>query len=231
MLVEVIATNLQEAVLAEKFGADRIELIHAFTDGGLSPALELSREVCNVLKIPVNIMVRPHGKGFIYGQDEMLTISREIDFLASKTKAASIVFGSLDIYQRVNYSQLESVLRLLESAKLGLTFHRAIDVAENVEESFRELQNYANTSLKRVLSSGGRATALFGIDQLTRMQAMIKPNGVKLLAGSGINPDNAVELITKTKVQEIHIGTGLRVNDILNQNLFQRLEVNLRQSN
>lgn len=227
MLIEVIATNLEEALLAEKFGADRIELIHAFTDGGLSPLLELSRDVCEALTIPVNVMVRPHAKSFVYSSQDMLEISREIDFLISNTQASTVVFGSLNLANRVNYTQLEFILRLLESTDLGLTFHRAIDVADNVEEAFLELQNYAGTALQRVLSSGGEATAQLGFEHLAAMQAMVKLNGVKLLAGSGVNPANAADLIAKTKVTEIHLGAGLRVNNILEQDLFQQLKISV----
>lgn len=227
MLIEVIATNLEEALLAEKFGADRIELIHAFTDGGLSPALELSREVCDALAIPVSVMVRPHAKSFVYSPQDMLEINREIDFLVNNTQASAVVFGSLNVANRIDYTQLESILHLLESTVLGLTFHRAIDVAYNVEEAFLELQNYTETALQRVLSSGGKATAQLGYEHLAAMQDMIRPNGVKLLAGSGINPNNAADLIAKTKVKEIHLGTGLRINNKLEESLFQSLRNNL----
>jgi copper homeostasis protein len=229
MLVEVIATNLEEALLAEKFGAHRVELIHAFTDGGLSPCLELSREVCEALTIPVNVMVRPHGENFIYDQNDMYKINSEIDYLASKTKASAIVFGALNLANSIDYRQLESVLGLLDSSHLGLTFHRAIDVANDVVGEFMELQNYAGTSLQRVLSSGGADTALNGISNLASMQRLIKPSGggVKLLAGSGVKPINVIELLLKTQVEEIHLGTGLRVNNKLNDELFQQLFKNL----
>ena len=229
MLVEVIATNLEEALLAEKFGAHRVELIHAFTDGGLSPCLELSREVCEALTIPVNVMVRPHGENFIYDQNDMYKINSEIDYLASKTKASAIVFGALNLANSIDYRQLESVLGLLDSSHLGLTFHRAIDVANDVVGEFMELQNYAGTSLQRVLSSGGADTALNGISNLASMQRLIKHSGggVKLLAGSGVKPINVVELLLKTQVKEIHLGTGLRVYNKLNNELFQQLFKNL----
>ena len=229
MLVEVIATNLEEALLAEKFGAHRVELIHAFTDGGLSPCLELSREVCEALTIPVNVMVRPHGENFIYDQNDMYTVNSEIDYLASKTKASAIVFGALNLANSIDYRQLELVLGLLDSSHLGLTFHRAIDVANDVVGEFMELQNYAGTSLQRVLSSGGADTALNGISNLASMQRLIKHSGggVKLLAGSGVKPINVIELLLKTQVEEIHLGTGLRVNNKLNDELFQQLFKNL----
>ncbi len=229
MLVEVIATNLEEALLAEKFGAHRVELIHAFTDGGLSPCLELSREVCEALTIPVNVMVRPHGKNFIYDSKDLYQINFEIDYLASKTKASAIVFGALNLANSIDYRQLELVLGLLDSSHLGLTFHRAIDVANDVVGEFMELQNYAGTSLQRVLSSGGADTALNGISNLASMQRLIKPSRgrVKLLAGSGIKPINVVELLLKTEVEEIHLGTGLRVNNKLNNELFQQLFKNI----
>jgi copper homeostasis protein len=55
MLLEVIVTNVQEAILAQEYGADRLELIHAFTVGGLSPDKNLAQEVCSAVTIPINV--------------------------------------------------------------------------------------------------------------------------------------------------------------------------------
>lgn len=224
MLIEIIATNLDEAINAERYGADRLELIHDFELGGLSPQLELAREVCAAVNIPVNVMVRPHGENFIYTSQHMTTILHEIDYLLSNTKVSSIVFGSLTENNVINIKQLEEVIRLLENSAVGLTFHRAIDVSHDVVAAYQELQNYA-PHLTRVLSSGGKQSAPKGAAQLAIMQQ--DSRGVILLAGAGITPDNAADLVRATKVSEIHLGTGVRTNGKLDQSKFEILKNNL----
>lgn len=224
MLIEIIATNLEEAICAEQYGADRLELIHDFELGGLSPQLELAREVCTAVKIPVNVMVRPHGESFIYTPQDMSTILHEIDYLLSNTKISSIVFGSLTEDNVINLRQLESVIKLLENTGVGLTFHRAIDVSRDVVAAYQELQNYT-PHLTRVLSSGGKDSAIDGSEQLAMMQQ--NSRGIILLAGAGITPDNAANLVHTTKVNEIHLGTGVRTNGKLDQSKFETLRNNL----
>lgn len=229
MLIEVIVTNVKEAKLAEQYGADRLELIHAFESGGLSPALNLSKEVCLAVNIPVNVMVRPHSQGFVYADKTMQFIFAEIDYVAEYTKANAIVFGSLTSKGNINLKQLESVIKRLEHTRLGLTFHRAIDVSNDVIKSFIELQNY-KTSISHVLTSGGKDTALAGADYISQMQHIAGKNGVKVLAGSGINPGNAHEIIAKTRVNEIHFGTGLRkATGELDPDLFDKLKISISQ--
>ena len=211
IIVEIIVTNVDEAIEAQKLGANRLELIHAFSDGGLSPELTTTREVCSVVDIPVSVMVRPHAKNFVYDKNDMKQIQHEIDWIASQTRAANIVFGSLTPARTIAFKQLEDILAQISLTKhLGLTYHRAIDEAIDTVGAFNELQSYINTPLKRVLSSGGKATAFEGVNQLRRMQGDIKSNGVKLLIGSGVTPVNAAQLIHLTGVDEIHLGTGVR---------------------
>src|SRR5690625_5318990 len=86
MLLEVIATNLNDAINIEKYGGDRIELAVNMEEGGLTPPIELTREVCEAVEIPVYVMVRPHGKSFIYDEEDKKTILNDIKQIA-KTKA------------------------------------------------------------------------------------------------------------------------------------------------
>jgi copper homeostasis protein len=154
----------------------------------------------------------------------MTTILHEIDYLLSNTKVSSIVFGSLTEDHAINLRQLESVIKLLENTGVGLTFHRAIDVSRDAVAAYQELQNYA-PHLTRVLSSGGKDSAIDGSKQLATMQQNSRV--VILLAGAGITPDNAADLVHATKVSEIHLGTGVRSNGKLDQSKFAALKNNL----
>lgn len=81
ILLEVIGTTVQEVKEAALHGADRIELITAFSEGGLTPSLGLVEEAIASVSIPVNVMVRPHSRSFVYDADDRATIVRDIRLL------------------------------------------------------------------------------------------------------------------------------------------------------
>src|SRR2546421_13095154 len=58
IFLEVIAVSVDDALAAERGGARRIELISRFDLGGLTPPLELVRDVVNSVGIPVRVMLR-----------------------------------------------------------------------------------------------------------------------------------------------------------------------------
>ena len=65
MFIEIIATTLDQALQAEKFGADRIELVTAMLETGLTPSLGLIKQVKEKVNIPMVVMIRPHSKSFV----------------------------------------------------------------------------------------------------------------------------------------------------------------------
>lgn len=222
--IEVIVTSSEEAVLAEQYGATRLELIHDFDLGGLSPRPELVKEVCESVNVPVNVMVRPHGESFLFDGKDMLMVIKEIDYIAENTKANAIVFGTLMHDGSINFHQLESILKYIENTSLELTFHRAIDASNDVVANCNKLlSQYHQSKLNRILSSGGYDKAIEGVGKLVQMQKMCDEYGVNLLVGSGVSPSNASTLIQQIGCTEIHIGTGVRVSGILNEALFKSL--------
>ena len=59
VLLEVIATTVADARAAAQAGADRLELVTAMGEGGLTPGIGLVAAVVEAVAIPVNVMVRP----------------------------------------------------------------------------------------------------------------------------------------------------------------------------
>lgn len=220
MQVEVIVTSIKEAILAEQYGANRLELIHAFELGGLSPALELSKQVCNSVKIPVNIMLRPHGNSYIYNKNDTQQIMTELNYLKSKTKANAIVFGALTNNKAIDIKLLQDIINYKGSLKL--VFHRAIDETADIIKSYKQLLNYEE--IDTILTSGGKTTAKEGVNIINQMVELgNKFSFCKIMAGSSITPENAKDIITVTRVRQIHIGNGIRTNGVLDKNKFDQL--------
>lgn len=218
--IEIIVKNADEAKLAEQYSADVLELIHDFSEGGLSPTRPIAKIVCEAAGIPVYVMVRPHGKSFIYNEQDKQFILDEITYLRNETNAFGIVFGALMPDGHIDTDLLESVIAT--KGHLALTFHRAIDSSRDPIESYKTLLNYP--AIDRVLTSGGKDTAAEGAEILQQFVTLNNNRGyATVLAGSGINLDNALALIKQTSVTAIHIGTGVREAGLLDKAQLKKL--------
>ena len=72
LIFEACVESLDDAIAAEKRGANRIELCSALDQDGLTPSPELTLKCVQHLTIPVMAMVRPRGGNFVYAEDEIL---------------------------------------------------------------------------------------------------------------------------------------------------------------
>lgn len=70
IIFEACVDSIDSAILAEKAGADRIELCSDLDSGGLTPSYGLIRIVLERLSIPVNVLIRPRVGDFNYSTEE-----------------------------------------------------------------------------------------------------------------------------------------------------------------
>jgi copper homeostasis protein len=206
MLKEVCVETLQEAVLAEKLGANRIELCSDLHLDGLTPSFELMKQACSILKIPVMVMIRPRAGNFVYAEIEIRRMKSEID-LAKEAGAAGVVFGLLTPENKIDET---NTLVLVEYAHpLPVTFHKAIDVMENPVEGVSVLKEIGG--IKRVLTSGGKPTALEGQETIRKMIEVAGEQITVLVAGKVTN-QNVEEIQNLTGAIEFH---GRRIVGLL----------------
>ncbi|MGL4796716.1 MAG: copper homeostasis protein CutC, partial [Paraclostridium sp.] len=137
-MLEIIGMSVEDAIAIEKCGANRIELVSALTEGGLTPSFGLIEAVVNAVKIPVNVMIRHHAKSFVYSDEDIKIMVKDIQKV-KEIGANGVVFGMLDINNKIREDQL---ITLLEASKgLDVTYHRAIDETD-VVESIKILNRY-----------------------------------------------------------------------------------------
>lgn len=206
MLLEVIATSVADAKLAEANGAHRIELISGIREGGVTPSIGLIERVLGAVRIPVHVMVRPHANSFCYDEDDLQTMLADIRTIG-KLGAAGIVLGTLTAGREVDEPALK---RLLEAAEgLSVTFHRAFDEAADQEAALHVLGGYPQ--IRRILTSGGKPSALDAVEQIQKLDKLCKERSITLLAGSGLTVDTLASFVRDTGVSEVHMGTGVRL--------------------
>ncbi len=198
MLKEVCVETLQEAVLAEKLGANRIELCSDLHLDGLTPSFELMKQACSILKIPVMVMIRPRAGNFIYAEEEISRMKFEID-LAKEAGASGVVFGLLNPEKNIDET---NTLILAEYAHpLPVTFHKAIDEMENPVEGVSVLKKISG--IKRILTSGGKPTALEGLETIRKMIEVAGEQITILVAGKVLDT-NVIQIHKLTGAKELH---------------------------
>jgi len=215
-MLEIIASTVEEAVAAEQAGADRIELVSALSEGGLTPSYGLIRQVVSTVEIPVHVLVRPHSKSFVYSKSDEETIITDID-LIRELGAAGIVVGSLTADGRVDEGFLGRIIK--HKGELSLTFHRAIDSSRDILEAAEVLADFPEVD--RILTSGGQATALEGKETITRLIEAY-PDLI-ILPGSGITLENAETLLEATKASELHVGSAVLQEGVIQKERVEAL--------
>ncbi len=196
--LEIIVLNKEDAKSAQLAGADRLELVTDMSLGGISPNLDIVRSVVESVTIPVNVMVRVRGGNFTYNESEM---EQHLNYISElkQLPVNGIVFGSLNLENRVEIEQLESICDAI--GDLDLTFHRAIDEDVNC---FMENIKQLSGRVTNVLTSGGLQSP---IEENTHLLEEANTNQLQILCGGGINLSNYKQVIKATPNCDIHIGS------------------------
>jgi copper homeostasis protein len=209
MLIEICVDSLDSAVTAEKGGADRIELCSDLLEGGITPSYGLIQAVRSKVDIPIFVMIRPRGGDLYYSASEFDIMASDLR-VAKGLGADGVVFGLLTVDGRVD---VERTSRLVELAyPLQVTFHRAIDMAPDMEGACEDIVLSGAT---RILTSGGRQTAEQGGAQIARL-VQVAGDRIGVVAGSGVRADNVREIARITGAKEFHASLRKRIPSPVN---------------
>lgn len=188
-ILEIACFNLESAVIAEKSGADRIELCENYSQGGLTPSHELIKKVRALVEIPLHVIVRPKGGDFVYTDEEILKMERDILF-CKDNEVNGIVFGVLTKENQINVEVCKRLVSLAQP--LSVTFHRAIDECPDQDKAFKILEEIG---VNRVLTSGGKGNAIDNLENLKKLQAEYNRT-LMIMPGGSIRSANISGLIT-----------------------------------
>lgn len=192
VLVEAVCCSLDDALAAVDAGADRLELCSAIEVGGLTPSIGLFAQVRSRVGLPLMAMVRPRPGDFTYGAHEWTVMVEDAKRLI-EAGADGLVLGAL--------LGGEADPRIADLAMLHphtCTFHRAIDACLNPVLASRCAREMG---FARILSSGGRATAIEGAATIRAMAQEIS-----VLVCGGVREANVRSVVQATGSHEIHAG-------------------------
>lgn len=195
--VEVCAYSLESCINAELAGADRIELCAGPGEGGTTPSAGMVSLALEKVKIPIYMMIRPRGGDFVYTEEEIAVMYREID-IAKQLGVPGVVLGVLHPDGRVNTEVTKALVAY--AAPMGVTFHRAFDLTADPETALEEV---INTGAERILTSGLAASAPLALDLLKKLSTQAG-NRIEIMAGGGVSAASANALLD-AGVHAVHL--------------------------
>nr|WP_255414744.1 copper homeostasis protein CutC [Subtercola sp. Z020] len=214
--------DLDGALVAERAGAQRVELCADLGVGGTTPSRGLLEAVLRQTdSIGVQVMVRPRGGDFVYSPAEIDVMCLDLQQIAAAAAAADAAAGSaasgvadaaagdrvgvvLGALTADGTVDLDAMRRLISATgDLPVTFHKAFDATRDLAASYDAL---AELGVVRILSSGGRATAEQGAEALAQLVARsAASSGPRMLVGGGVRPGNVGALLEQTGATEVHL--------------------------
>ncbi len=204
--LEVCANSVTSALAAQLGGASRVELCENLHEGGTTPSygdILLAREQ---LHLKLYVLIRPRGGDFLYTDLEYKIMTKDIKHCID-AGCDGIVTGILNADGSIDKKRCAELLQMAKQAGLGVTFHRAFDLCN---DQFRALEDIIELGFERILTSGGKTTAMEGSRRIAEL--INKANGrVIIMPGSGINENNVMDLVHYTDVSEVHSSARKRV--------------------
>jgi len=198
ILLEICCGSIDDAIQAERGGADRVELCSALFLGGLTPSLGTIQEAMQRLSIPVMVMVRPRAGGFCYSDAEMKSMERDAE-AAVDNGADGVVFGILLESGEIDVARCRRLMRRI--GKRQSIFHRAFDVTP---DPFRALEQLIDLGVQRLLTSGQKNSAPEGADLIRRLRERADGR-IEILPGGGIQPYQVKSMVVETGCDQVHM--------------------------
>ena len=196
-LLEIAANSVASALAAQEGGAGRIELCASLGEGGLTPSYATIAIARERLLIPLYVLIRPRAGDFLYSDLELETMRRDVE-ACTRLGCDGVVIGALDADGNVALNACRELIHA--SRGLGVTFHRAFDLARDPALA---LEDVIALGCERVLTSGQRATATEGAAQIRTLVGHAG-NRITVMPGAGIDATNVVALRNATGATEFH---------------------------
>jgi len=215
-MFELCVDSVFSAQVGISMGVSSLELCSSLILGGLTPSLGLVAAVARriqrfqdshfadddaplesqkVGRPLLRVLVRPRAGDFVYTDDEIEVMLNDIRLLKGFL-VHGIVVGCLDASGNVDIGNTQRlVLCAREVGIREVTFHRAIDQANDLLAAVEVC--HCQLHIDRILSSGGQASAVQGVDMLGKMATLTRAYSMSLVAAAGIN-ESCAQLVLQT---------------------------------
>ena len=195
--IEIACFNFESALIAQKAGADRLELCADISVGGTTPTIEMIQQARKNLSIDLYVIIRPRGGNFVYSEAEFEQMKSEIETI-KKLGVNGFVFGILKDDNTINIEQNKALVDLAKP--FPCTFHRAFD---KVKKKKKALEDVISCGFSTILTSGTFPNVMEGKEVLKQLVIQAK-NRIEIIPGGGLRSTNISELNEMVKANWYH---------------------------
>jgi glucokinase len=207
VVVEICVDDLAGALVADRAGADRIELCADLLEGGTTPSAGLLRSVFRAVRhVGVQVIVRPRGGDFVHDEAELDVMCADLEAivaLAGECRTeVGVVLGVLTTASEID---VVAMRRLLAAAgPLPVTVHKAFDATPDLLRAYDVLRDLG---VRRVLTSGGPGTAAEGAEVLAELvrRSAASDAAPEVLVGGGVRAPGVRDLLDATGASSVHL--------------------------
>ena len=203
-LLEVIVQSVADAREAARGGADRLEVVRAIEDGGLTPPVTLVRDITAEVSLPLRVMVRENAGSSTHAGERLALRAAAAAF--ANARVDGLVIG----FAHAGNLELDKVEEVLEAApEVRVTFHRAFDQLRDPLSAIDAIARLAR--IDRVLTSGGEGSAAVRCERLRAFQERAGGR-LTIIAGGGLDEELLSSLVQIGLIREVHVGRAARVD-------------------
>ncbi len=184
--LEISVSNIEEAIIAEKGGADSLELAIKSERGGLTPSLIQISEILTQTKLPCYILIRPRLDSYNLTEEEFTQLLHLVE-IAKMIPVKGISIGLLKD-GKIDREKLDRVIAI--KGRLELVFNHAIDSVFNYETDLEYL--ISHDGVDWIQTTGSSETIIDGYKRILPYMDSIRN---KLIVGRAINLENIYELL------------------------------------
>jgi len=198
LIKEACIQSYDEALIAQKSGAHRIELCSQISLDGITPKKELIKKIISSIDIPIRVMIRPRSGNFDYSEDELKLMENDIAY-CKRLGIEGVVFGVLNKDYSINEASTKRLVKA--SLPLKVTFHKAIDISNDSLAAVKKLSQIKG--ITSILTSGRKKTAIEGAQVIKKMIAIAK-NDLTIIPAGKITFKNIIDIHHLINADEYH---------------------------
>jgi copper homeostasis protein len=197
VLVEAAVDSFDGAARAQAAPVQRIELCGPLHEGGTTPSAGLIARCAEKLLVSVNVLIRPRAGDFVYTDDEIEIMKRDIA-LAKEFGVDGFAFGALTPDGDVDAAHMAELIAV--ATPLRVVFHRAFDAVRDQDEA---LELLVSLQVNGVLTAGAAKTAEAGADRIRHLVERADRR-IRVIAAGGITRANVRQVVSATGASAVH---------------------------
>jgi copper homeostasis protein len=209
--LEVIACSVDDAVEAYRGGASRLEVTIRLDQAGLTPPLDMVKEIVRSVPLPVRVMLRDRPDFSLGGDKELENLMRKAAGFATLNvgaRAGGRVDGLVAGHIKEEHLDLGVLGKIVGTApNLRVTVHHAIEATRDPFQTLRALRKCPNVD--KALVSGGTGRIEERIARLVKLQEAFGFER-SLIAGGNLTLEMLKPLRAATGIRIFHLGRAVR---------------------